>query len=65
MALDAPTIRQETLTPQQRAGKSCTWCSYWADPRFPVPLLRTAGLNLHACATCAGQYGIPPVEVDQ
>ncbi|MFD7233324.1 hypothetical protein [Streptomyces sp. NPDC059881] len=63
--VDAPAIRLEALTPRQREGLSCCWCSFWADERFPVPLLRSAGARLRACATCAGMFGITPVEVSQ
>lgn len=60
--VDAPVIRTEALSPQQRNGRSCCWCSYWASDRHPVPLLRGAGLRLRSCETCAGQYGIPAVD---
>lgn len=63
MALvDAPALVLEDLSPQQRNGRSCCWCSYWPSTRHPVPLLRGAWLRLRACETCAGQYGITPVE---
>lgn len=56
--VDAPVIRAETLTAAQTDGGSCCWCSAWADPRFPVPILRGSA-NLHACSMCAGVYGVP------
>ncbi|MEV0375692.1 hypothetical protein AB0I10_39115 [Streptomyces sp. NPDC050636] len=63
--VDAPTLRLEALSPWQMRGTSCCWCSYTADARFPVALLREAGARLHACETCVGVYGIPAVEVAQ
>lgn len=58
MDVNAPTIRLEELSPHQQDGRSCCWCSFWADERFPVPLLSTAGARLRACQTCAGMFGI-------
>ncbi|WP_146610506.1 hypothetical protein [Streptomyces sp. AC1-42W] len=60
--MDAPAVVLENLTPQQRDGRSCCWCSYWASDRYPVPLLRRAGLRLRACETCAAQYGISAMD---
>ncbi|MER6998712.1 hypothetical protein [Streptomyces sp. NPDC000410] len=61
--VDAPVIRLDRLSPAQRAGRSCAWCSFWADPRYRVPLLQDVAV-LRACETCAGTYGITPVEDD-
>ncbi|MFI6683508.1 hypothetical protein [Streptomyces sp. NPDC050485] len=58
--VDAPTVRAETLSAAQKDGRSCCWCSAWANERFPVPILRGSA-NLHACGTCAGAYGVPAV----
>ncbi|MFD8335644.1 hypothetical protein ACFV42_23735 [Streptomyces solisilvae] len=56
--IDAPAIHVERLSTAQREGRSCPWCSDWADPRFPIPIHRT-GAVLTACATCAGVFGVP------
>ncbi|MFJ9417351.1 hypothetical protein ACIRPT_24675 [Streptomyces sp. NPDC101227] len=61
-AVDAPAIRLDDLSPQQRDGRSCCWCSDWASPAQPVPLLTATWARLRSCSTCAGVYGVPAVE---
>ncbi|WP_162929429.1 hypothetical protein [Streptomyces sp. YIM 130001] len=53
-------IRFESLSMRQRQGSSCCWCSGTPDARFPVRILRAAGVRLYACACCAGMYGLGP-----
>ncbi|MDH2392235.1 hypothetical protein QCN29_26315 [Streptomyces sp. HNM0663] len=60
--VDAPAIRLEDLTPHQRDGRSCCWCSFWADKRFRVPHLTAVGARLRACETCAQSFDIAPAE---
>ena len=55
--VDAPAIHASRLSQAQRDGHSCAWCSNWASPRHPIPLLR-GGAELHACEQCAGLYGV-------
>lgn len=55
--VDAPAIHAARLSQAQRDGYSCAWCSDWASPRHPIPLLRGAA-KLHACEHCAGLYGV-------
>ncbi|MFI6423282.1 MULTISPECIES: hypothetical protein [Streptomyces] len=57
---DAPAIHADQLSPAQRDGRSCCWCSDWAPGSFPVPMLRGAA-TLGACEQCAGLYGVPEV----
>ncbi|MGW0880358.1 hypothetical protein [Streptomyces sp. NPDC002671] len=59
--VDAPVLHFEQLSIQQRSGRSCCWCSGTPDRRFPVPILRSVGVDLYACAPCAGMYGVPEV----
>jgi hypothetical protein len=56
--VDAPAIHLERLSDRQREGRSCCWCSGTPDRRFPVRILRVAGVRLHACLLCAGMYGV-------
>lgn len=58
---DAPAIHFENLTDRQRQGSSCCWCAGTADERFPVRILRAAGVQLYACNPCAGMYGLVEV----
>lgn len=58
--IDAPVIHVHRLSPAQREGRSCPWCSGWSDDRYPIPIYR-AGSLLVACTTCAGVYGVPEV----
>lgn len=56
--VDAPAIHLERLSNRQREGRSCCWCSGTPDRRFPVRILRLAGVRLYACTPCAGMYGV-------
>ncbi|WKX73593.1 hypothetical protein [Streptomyces sp. XD-27] len=59
----APALVLEKLSPWQRAGTSCCWCSDTASARYPVPLLSTVRAALRACPGCAEAFDIPAVEV--
>jgi len=63
--VDAPALHFERLSDHQRQGRSCCWCSGTPDDRFPVRILRAAGVRLYACTPCAGMYGVPAVETGQ
>lgn len=61
--VDTPVIRLKALSPGQRAGLACAWCSDRAECRYRVPAPRgVRGVRLRACPTCAGAYGVTPVE---
>jgi len=59
--VDAPAIHAARLSQAQRDGRSCAWCSDWASPQLPIPLLRGEA-KLHACEHCAGLYGVQEKE---
>lgn len=63
--VDAPALHFERLSDRQSQGRACCWCSGTPDVRFPVRILRAAGVRLYACTPCAGMYGVPAVGTGQ